>query len=122
MTIRHASSRRTRLNDTTISGLGIILGSLILGLFTSARLPEDIRIRWHVGTYEHWGPALVSGDLLAVALPGFLFVTFVTSRLFSRHIKSQEGQRAFDPVVLAIMGGILFVQALLIGLNLVIAS
>ena len=122
MTTTDGSFTRTALNATRLSGVALVFSSLMLSLFAAATLPGDIRIRWHVGTYEHWGPATASSKIVTVAIPGALLLAYIVLRLSSRYVRSDEGRFIFDLVVVFSMAAIVFVQVLLIGLNLVITA
>ena len=105
---------------TVLGGLGVVFVSLLLSRLAATELPAEIRIRWHLGTYEQWGPATVPVEIVTIVLPGMMVLGLILSQVTSRYVRSNEGRLALDLTAICTLIAMLFVQSLLIGLNLVI--
>lgn len=119
----------TAANGTTISprtaargDIGIVLLSIALSVFGAAVLPATMRIRWHIGTYEHWGPERIAAEPVLIAFPVVVVVGYIVSRAIARHLRSaaRNTRMLYEVLVLIGLSTVVLMQALLIGLNLVV--
>jgi len=99
----------------------IAITSVASSLFASPLLPDQVRIRWHVGTYEQWGPQYVSAELALVTFPALILVGYLGSRSLKGSISKSLDMDLYEVAVFLSLGTLLCVQLLVIGLNVVMA-
>ena len=103
----------------SVGSLFVAIGGVVASLLAAGSLPNSLRIRWHVGANEHWGPAVVPTDLAMAFVPTILVIGYVESRVLGRFVEDRH-RWAYEFAVLASLAGFASLQLLLIGLNLVI--
>lgn len=122
MATTQVTSGRLPINIGTITGLFVAILSAIASFVGYALLPETLRIRWHYGTYEHWGPEVIATAPALVVFPIVIGSIVLISRplvhRFRQH--SSESALVFEAVVLMSLGVIVGTQVLVIGLNLLL--
>lgn len=108
------------MRSASVLSLGVTIGSLLLSLTAWRVLSGDIRIRWHVGTYDHWGPETVSSEIVLLAFPLLILLGYGASRFVPRLVPAVRANGEYELSVLLCLSSVFLVQALVVGLNVVI--
>lgn len=125
MAAHTATENSIRAPSTTLGGLVIVLTSVVLSIVSYRPLEDTVRIRWTVGTYQHYGPEYVSTLLVLVAFPVIVAGIYVGARWLKAYLaRSDESDDVegfyaiYDVCVLLTLGTVVAGQLVIIGLNL----
>lgn len=93
------------LRPTAWTGALLVLASAAISLVGGGVLPEQIRIRWTVGTY--YGPEFAPALLVMAAFPLFVAGLFVglraLARVFERAEELEVGRPLYEGIVLLVL-------------------
>lgn len=125
MAANTAHTQNGRMRPLSLGGFGILIASIALSVVSYAPLADTIRIRWAIGTYQHYGPEHVSMLPVLLAFPVVLTVLYVGARWFKIHLERTDAIDGFDEFraiynvcVLLALGTIVGIQVVIIVLNL----
>lgn len=69
-----------RARPTALGGLGIVFTSVVSSIVAYAPLGETVRIRWTIGTYQHYGPEHAPTALVLTVFPVVLTGVYLAAR------------------------------------------
>lgn len=125
MAANTAHTQNGRMRPLSLGGFGILIASIALSVVSYAPLADTIRIRWAIGTYQHYGPEHVSMLPVLLAFPVVLTVLYVGARWFKIHLERTDAIDGFDEFraiynvcVLLALGTIVGSPVVIIVLNL----
>ncbi|MFC4437598.1 MULTISPECIES: hypothetical protein [Natrialbaceae] len=125
MAAHTAAENPVRVRLTTLGGLVIALVSVVLSIVSYSHLADTVRIRWTVGTFQHYGPEHISTLPMLVAFPAIVAGLYVGSRWLETHLERpgeiddfDEFHAIYDICVLLILGTVVAGQLVIIVLNL----
>lgn len=104
----------------TFTGVAITACSLVLAAITATYIPDELRLRYHIGTHVHWGPATAPSELVTLLIPALVLGSFGLTLLLMRRESDHIGHVLAIVVALATMALLLVLQGALVALNLVI--
>ena len=120
MTFDRSAEMARRLSGVSLL---IIVASALVSLFTFDLVGEQMRIRWHVGQYVHYGPETISAAIPLVGIPVGLFGLYILARVSFSILEARglgDNRWIAELGIATIFGGVLLLQAALIGLNVVL--
>lgn len=119
------TDRSRRARPSSLGGLVLVIASIVLSAVSYGSLAESIRIRWSIGTYQHYGPEYVSATVVLVLFPALTAGLYVGARRLRAYVeraghveKIDEFRAVYDICVLLTLGMVLAVQLAIIILNL----
>lgn len=125
MAERTATSSLQRARPSALIGGVLVLVSIALSAVSYGYLADTIRIRWTIGTYQHYGPEYVSTLAVLVVFPVAVSGLYAGSRWLKTYLKRaghieelSEFRAVYDVCVLLTLGTVIAVQLALIILNL----
>lgn len=125
MAERTATSRLPQACPSTLGGIVLVLVSIALSAISYGYLAETVRIRWTIGTYQHYGPEYVSTLAALIVFPVAVAGLYTGARWLKTYIERagliedvDEFRAVYDVCVLLTVGMVLAVQLALIILNL----
>lgn len=124
MAANTAHTQNGRMRPLSLGGFGILIASIALSVVSYAPLADTIRIRWAIGTYQHYGPEHVSMLPVLLAFPVVLTVLYVGARWFKIHERTDaidgfdEFRAIYNVCVLLALGTIVGIPVVIIVLNL----
>ncbi|MFP9193935.1 hypothetical protein ACLI4Q_20230 [Natrialbaceae archaeon A-CW1-1] len=125
MAAHTATENAVRVPSTTLGGLVIVLTSIVLSIASYSHLENTVRIRWTVGTYQHYGPEFISTLLVLVAFPVTVASLYVGARWLKVYLERSDASddveefcAIYDICVLVTLGTVVVGQLVIIGLNL----
>ncbi|USZ70432.1 hypothetical protein [Natronosalvus halobius] len=125
MAAHAATENAVRVPSTTLGGLVIVLTSVVLSIVSYSHLENTVRIRWTVGTYQHYGPEYISTLLVLVAFPVTVASLYVGARWLKAYLERSDASddiegfcTIYDICVLVTLGTVVVGQFVIIGLNL----
>ena len=120
-----ATENPVRAPSTTFGGLVIALTSAVLSIVSYSHLESTVRIRWTVGTYQHYGPEYISTLLVLVAFPVIVASIYIGARWLKAYLErsgeiddAEEFYTIYDICTLVTLGTVVAGQLVIIGLNL----
>lgn len=119
MTSTHTRDGRKRL-PFTVGNVLVILISVITSGFAATILSDTLRIRWHVGPYEHWGPEVVPAEFVLISFPVLIGCIYVASLVIDRSTTTPPRSELLEIVVLVTLVSLLIMQLVILALNVVI--
>ncbi len=101
----------------TIGSTVPLVVTVTLSLVGGVTLPSTTRIRWTIGEYAHLGPEVVRTDLFLVTVPAVTLLGVLVSRPLIARMSDRGAAAICAGAVLASLGMVVGVQALVIALN-----
>lgn len=115
----------SRMRPSSLGEAALVLASVALSVMSYGPLENTVRIRWTVGTYQHYGPEYIATLPVLVAFPVLVVVLYIWSRWFMQYARWSSELESFDELstiydvfVLLILGLVVASQLIIIVLNL----
>lgn len=114
-----------RTQPTSLGGSVIVIISIVLSTISYGPLADTIRIRWTIGTYQHYGPESVTTLPVLVAFPVLVAGLYIGARWLKTYLEcndsigdSVEFNAIYDICMLLTIGTVVVSQIIIIVLNL----
>ncbi len=102
-----------------IANIGFVLTSVLASAWAVTVFDAAVRIRWHVGEGVYWGPEYAPAILVFGLFPVAIGAVYAGSRAIKGVLGPIEAETIYELAVSLSLVLILFLQLLVIGLNLV---
>ena len=125
MAANNASAPTERARLSSLGGLVIVLASTVMSIISYGQLAETVRIRWTIGTYQHYGPEHVSTLFALMTFQVIITGLYIGTQWLRNYLERvgriedfDEFRTIYDIGVIVVLGIILGSQIVIIVLNL----